>query len=355
MAEAVQKTFFQNVKPKLIGYIVGAGILQGLVTLAGYPVLFVKVFHGYAALCFMFFILLDLPPMNTQEGIKGAVNLLLTFAIFSGFYTLAGQVHPQFNSDVEIAKINRPPLKLAEVAGPELIAAGKTVFTDNKCYNCHKAAGEGSSDRGPSFDLYQIGLNTDEYLEDNIMDPRKEQSKGFEDAKSKKEMPTYYGDDLDDDELKALLAFLHSLTNDQAMPMRGKAGSRVPWNEDPEMIAQGKKVFEGEVHDELNCSVCHGMDGIPLMEGAADLRNPEHTSKNHKKFLKDFTDAEWFYSVSKGVPDTPMAAWGETFPARSLWLAIAYAQQFHKKKIENEPPRRKEAGRQNLLNQIEMR
>lgn len=331
MAEAVQKTFTQNVIPKLIGYLIGAGILQTLVTLAGYPSLFVKVFHGYAALCFLFFILLDLPPMDSQEGFRGIRNLFLTFAIFSSFYALAGQVHPQFNPTVEKEKINRPPLKLAEVAGPELIAAGKRVFTDNKCYNCHKAAGEGSSDRGPNFDLYQIGLNDAEYLEDNISDPRKEQSKGFEDAKSKKEMPTYYSDDLDDAMMQAILAFLGSLTNKEKMPMRGKAGTMVRWDEDPEMLALGKKVFEGEVHDELNCSVCHGMDGIPLMEGAADLRKPDYQSKNHKKSLKDMTDAEWFFSVTNGVKETPMAAWGELFPARSLWLALSYARQFHKK------------------------
>lgn len=331
--ETKPKTLFQNIRGKLIGYIIAAIVVHTIVKTMGFPAAFVKASHIFTFAGFLFFILIDLPPMKEQKGIRGVRNLFFTFVLLSGAFTTAGWMHPQYNQEVEIAKINKPPLSLEDAAGPEAIAAGKEIFTDNKCFNCHKAAGEGSSDRGPHFDLIQVGLSPKEEIRENIVDPRKATSKGFEDDKSKKEMPTYYGEDLSKAKLNAVTAFLQSLWNDKNMPVRGKAGELIQWDEDTEMIALGKKAFEGELYDDLNCSVCHGIDGIPLMEGAADLRDPSHVSKVSKKPLKEWTDADWFLSVSKGVSDTPMAAWGDTYPPKAIWLAIAYAKQFHKKGI----------------------
>ena len=84
------------------------------------------------------------------------------------------------------------------------------------------------------------------------------------------------------------------------------------------------------MYEDLNCGVCHGKDGIPLMEGARDLRNPQSQSRHSDRLLKDWTDADWFHSVSEGIEDTPMAAWIEEYPPKAIWLAIAYAKQFHK-------------------------
>ena len=203
--------------------------------------------------------------------------------------------------------------------------------------------------RGPSFDLWQIGLNDKEYLRENIIDPKKVQSFGFDDPKSKKAMPTYFGEDLSDDEMGALLAFLSSLKSEERMPMRGKedTGTLVRWDEDPEMLALGKKAYEGELYIGLMCFVCHGKDGIPLMGPARDLRNPNSINKNkmaaegldendEKVLLKNWTDADWYRSVAHGVKDTPMLAWGKNFPPRAIWLAIAYAKQFSKPYISGE-------------------
>ena len=93
---------------------------------------------------------------------------------------------------------------MSGLAGPEVIAAGREVFSNNKCFNCHKVFWEGNSDRGPNLGTKQIGLYSEDYIKEQIIEPRKKQSPGYEDKKSKKAMPTYYDEDLSEDELDAL-------------------------------------------------------------------------------------------------------------------------------------------------------
>ena len=112
-----------------------------------------------------------------------------------------------------IASLERPPIKLSGLAGPEVIAAGREVFASNKCFNCHKVFWEGNSDRGPNLGTKQIGLYSEDYIKEQILDPRKDQAPGYEDKKSKKAMPTYYDEDLSEDELSALVAYLKTLRN----------------------------------------------------------------------------------------------------------------------------------------------
>jgi mono/diheme cytochrome c family protein len=324
---------------KTAGFIIGIIILFKVTDSAGFPIIFTKLFAIYVTACYLFYIIIDLPPMKPLTDRRAFIYLLVTFFGFSGIYAGASASLPQFDPSVEIAKLNKPPFKLGEAAGPELIAAGLEVFEINKCFNCHQAVGKGTSNRGPNFDTHQIGLRPKDELKEDILNPRKRFAKGFEDAKSKKAMPTYYGEEISDDEFEALLAFLSSIWNKDKMPVRGKMDSNDPilkWNEDPEIIALGQEVFEGKMYEDLNCSACHGRDGVPLMDGARDFRDPNATSKrpgHEGKKIKDWTDADWFDSVSNGIEDTPMMAWLEEYPPRAIWLAIAYAQQFHKKNL----------------------
>ena len=95
-------------------------------------------------------------------------------------------------------------------------------------------------------------------------------------------------------------------------------------------------VFEGEeeLPIPLNCSVCHGKEGIPLMTGAFDFRNkdaidttkmPDHVEAP----LKDWPDSLWYRRVTRGVDTTPMSPWGMAVPHLYLWRAEAYARTFH--------------------------
>ena len=68
------------------------------------------------------------------------------------------------------------------------------------------------------------------------------------------------------------------MRNPTAMPVEGKFPNQWTWWDDPKILEEGKVVFEGMEPntDGLNCAVCHGKDGIPMMTGALDFRNAEN-------------------------------------------------------------------------------
>lgn len=314
-----------KLKPKIICWLIGLGIVYGVTSKAGFPMLFIKVFMFITTLCFLFFVMLDVPDMKPQTPISGTRNLLITFILGTCMIMGAGFVHPQFDPAFEIAKINRPPLKELPT-GPEAIEAGYGVFQDNKCTNCHKTSRGGSSDRGPHLFNMQIGAYPIEWIKEQIVKPRKQQHPGFDDPKSKKAMPTYYGEDLDEMSMDLLIVFLQTQVNDKEMPKVGRVGEYKTLREYGEQfLADGKKMFEGELNEDINCSVCHGKDGVPLMSDAADLRKKGHVSKNYNKPLSEMTDAEWFFSVWNGVEDTAMPPWGDMDITRyQTWVVITY-------------------------------
>ncbi|MBF0275356.1 MAG: c-type cytochrome [Nitrospinae bacterium] len=94
---------------------------------------------------------------------------------------------------------------------------------------------------------------------------------------------------------------------------------------DPEILALGKRVYNGEEVDGVACKTCHGETGTPLMTNARDFRDPT--------WVNGASDAFWFWRVWDGVEDTPMAAWGEDYELteKQVWAAIAYEHTFHKK------------------------
>ena len=294
-------------------------------------------FVAFALVGFCFFTLLDWKTLTVEKSASTWVmRLLATYALASGIFITATAQLPQFDPEFELAKLNKPPLVLGDAAGPEVIAAGREVFENNKCFNCHKVFWEGNSDRGPNLGTKQIGLFSTDYIKEQIVDPRKKQSPGFDDPKSIKAMPTYYADDLSEDELSALTSYLKTLRDPTHMPVEGKFGAQWTWWDDPEVIAEGQQVFEGThpATEGLNCAVCHGKDGIPMMTGALDFRNesnpdtdkmPDHVDK----LLKDWPDGLWYKRVTRGVDNTPMAPWGTIFEHQYLWKAEAYARTFH--------------------------
>ena len=332
-----EKTFFQNVKFK-IPFIAILGVIIWVV--AGkfnFPVWWQIEFVSFAMVGFAFFTLLDWKNLSVEKKNSTWIRrLIATYALASGiFITVTAQL-PQFDPEFELAKLNRPPVKLSGLAGPEVIAAGREVFENNKCFNCHKVFWEGNSDRGPNLGTKQIGLYPEDYIKEQILEPRKKQAPGFDDKKSVKAMPTYYGDDISDDEMTALIAYLKTMRDPTHMPVEGKFPNQWTWWDDPEIIKEGQTVFEGTnpATEGLNCAVCHGKDGIPMMTGALDFRNENH--KDTEKMpdhiddlLKDWPDALWYRRVTRGVTGSPMAPWGTIFPHLYLWKAEAYARTFH--------------------------
>ncbi len=317
---------------KLIAYIVATVAVSVVASKAGFPPLFVIIFDVYVFACFIFYIIIDLPAMKRQTGLRAFVNIIFTLVLFSVIYTGVTSFLPQFDPEYERAALRQPPISLASLAGPEVIKAGEEVFNNNKCANCHKFKGKGTSMRGPNFDLMQIGLYDRDWLIDAIVDPRKEQPFGFEDAKSKTAMPIYFGEDITEDEMAVLIAYLQTGWSGEQMPMMGKEDvEMVRWDEDPDMLALGKRVWFGKEYKDLNCSTCHGKYGIPTDDEAKDLRDSDGESARPERKgqkLKDWTDADWFDSVSNGVDDSEMEAWLEQYPPRAIWLGIVYGKQF---------------------------
>ncbi len=333
-----EKTLFQNIRFKVPVIIVIAVILWVLAGKFNFPIWWQIEFVTFAFVGFFFFTLLDWKTLKLEKSnFDWVIRILATYALASGIFIGVTAYLPQFDPEIELAKLNRPPIKLEGLAGPEVIAAGREVFENNKCFNCHKVFWEGNSDRGPNLGSKQIGLYSEDYIKGQILNPRENQAPGFEDPKSKKAMPTYYGDDLSEDELLALVSYLKTLRDPTHMPVEGKFPNQWTWWDDKDAIAEGKLVFEG-THPQtegLLCAVCHGTDGIPMMTGALDFRNENNpdTTKiegdHTDKLLKDWPDALWYRRVTRGVPETPMAAWGMIFPHLYLWKAEAYARTFH--------------------------
>ena len=333
-----EKTLFQNIRFKIPVIIVIAAILWVLAGKFNFPIWWQIEFVTFALVGFFFFTLLDWKTLKQEKSsFDWIIRILTTYALASAIFIVVTAQLPQFDPEIELAKLNRPPIKLEGLAGPEVVAAGREVFENNKCFNCHKVFWEGNSDRGPNLGSKQIGLYSEDYIKGQILNPRENQAPGFEDPKSKKAMPTYYGDDLSEDELSVLVSYLKTLRDPTHMPVEGKFPNQWTWWDDKDAIAEGKLVFEG-THPQtegLLCAVCHGTDGIPMMTGALDFRNENNpdTTKiegdHTDKLLKDWPDALWYRRVTRGVPETPMAAWGMIFPHLYLWKAEAYARTFH--------------------------
>ena len=331
-------SFGKNIRFKLPIILIIATVIWVLAGKLGFPVWWQIEFVAFAFVGLAFFLILDTRSLKPEKSkLSWAFRLLTTYALASGlFITITAQL-PQFDPQHEIEKLDRPPIKLSGLAGPEVIAAGREVFASNKCFNCHKVFWEGNSDRGPNLGTKQIGLYSEDYIKEQILEPRKTQSPGYEDKKSKKAMPTYYDEDLSEDELSALISYLKTLRDPTHMPVEGKFPNQWTWWDDPKVIAEGKVIYEGlePATEGLNCAVCHGKEGIPMMTGAMDFRNAENmdTDKMPDRIdgvkMKDWPDALWYKRVTRGVDGTAMAPWGMLFQHLYLWKAEAYARTFH--------------------------
>ena len=92
------------------------------------------------------------------------------------------------------------------------------------------------------------------------------------------------------------------------------------WWTDPKVIAEGGKIYVGEVNPLVNCGSCHGKDGQPVKKGARDLRDPKNVGR--------FSDSFWYWRVAEGVPKTKMKPWKSLLSEEQIWQVMAYEHQF---------------------------
>lgn len=222
----------------------------------------------------------------------------------------------------------------------ELIEQGRQAYEDWECYNCHFIGGEGGvKRRGPELDNIGSLLSPDA-IRAEILNPSSSLAEGFEKEYNKVTMPDDFGKRLSDDEISALAAYLSTLKDDSvqtpsplfpgtakgdeapfyAIPLSYQKSVPVGWWTDPEIIAEGKAIYEGQVYPGVVCAACHGPDGTPVIPNAADFRDPD--------LVEGWSDAYWFWRISTGVPETPMPAWEDKLTPEEIFKAMAYENTF---------------------------
>jgi mono/diheme cytochrome c family protein len=217
----------------------------------GFPVIFSWVFVGFVFVGWLFFLLLEAPPMAMPQ--RPVLSIVLFFLLASSVLFLIGNFVPQYDPREEIAKVKRLQANFVKkdllaqqktlqeemksagiqvaVAQPaakgggatqaasrppseELIAQGKTVYNDFECYNCHKIGGKGGvKRRGPELDNAGTVLNA-ALIRKKILDPTVFVAEGFKREYKKGVMPDTYADQMAPDSVDALVAYLMSLKDD---------------------------------------------------------------------------------------------------------------------------------------------
>lgn len=92
------------------------------------------------------------------------------------------------------------------------------------------------------------------------------------------------------------------------------------WWTDPQVIEEGKKIFEGKVHPQVFCFACHGMNGKPLLPEARDMRDASYVDK--------MTEGYWYWRIAEGVPNTKMQALKTLLTEEEIWKVMAYSHTF---------------------------
>ena len=260
------KSWWQIIQWKLLAAVVAGVTLWFVSGALGFPRVFQWMYVGYAIFGFIIFTALDAPAAPVLTGWKAGVGIVVFYLICSVALVTAGNLLPQFDSQIEVAGIGRKTEKYkrdaAETAslmertkeltakaeelvaklnqlqaagahvesvdvasvpaheaapmdfsGMDPVERGKLVYQDHECYNCHQVGGKKSKKRGPVME--NIGnLATEAQLKDKIFNPKSWYAKGFEkQAKGKDKMPDKFAEVMSEEELHALVAYLLTLKN----------------------------------------------------------------------------------------------------------------------------------------------
>lgn len=317
----------KNIKWKAITTIIALPSVWFISKVLGFPVLFRWMLLVYIIVIFLFFLLLDAPPMGRRK--RGVLSILVTFLIGSVFYTLIGISFPQYDPKIEIEKIRKLTtgrIEIGKIESPQaLIEAGKDVYDLYECYNCHKLKGKGGAkSRGPELD--EIGWESDFYIKEATLDPLVWIPEEFDKPKLRDAMPDYFSEEFNEGEYKAIIAYMKSLKPvSEKMPRN--------WWSEPRIILEGKNIYDGILNPSVNCAACHGRDGKAVMSGAKELRDAnakgsEKTDEKRRRPLKEWSDKEWFDAVNIGVPGTPMLGWAASLSDSEIWKVAAYIATF---------------------------
>jgi len=130
-----EKGFFRNVGTKIPIILVLGVIIWFTAGHYGFPFWWQVEFVAFALVGLFFFIILDLKTMKVEKGEGHSIRRLIgTYALGSLLYiTITAQL-PQFSPEIELAKLNRPPVDLSGLAGPDGMCLSPTnASTATRC------------------------------------------------------------------------------------------------------------------------------------------------------------------------------------------------------------------------------
>ena len=98
-----------------------------------------------------------------------------------------------------------------------------------------------------------------------------------------------------------------------------------PLQPTPELIEQGKALFEGKAF----CKACHGADGKGLPK-ELELKGPLPRNFTDKKWQATRTDGELFWILKNGSPGTDMAPFVPmVLTEEEAWQVLLYVRSFN--------------------------
>ena len=182
-----------------------------------------------------------------------------------------------------------PPTPQEEALFPPSMPSavrGEEIFVAN-CAACHGEAGDGSGLPGAA-DFTDVGFMRGR--------TPAEFYKAIRDGVEGSAMPAWDGK-LSEIEMWDVLYYEWSLSTS------------------PQEVTQGEEAFA------THCVQCHGPAGDgSALPGAADLTD--------QQFMAGNTPAGFFDSISGGVPDSAMPAWGEQLTEDEIWSLVDYVWTF---------------------------
>jgi mono/diheme cytochrome c family protein len=96
-----------------------------------------------------------------------------------------------------------------------------------------------------------------------------------------------------------------------------------PLPESPEVVAQGKIIYEGKG----TCFNCHGMKGRGDGPGGSTL-NPSPRNFRHRGMWHHRSEGEIFWVIKHGIEGTGMIPFGGLLSDEEIWTVIQYERRF---------------------------
>ncbi len=96
-----------------------------------------------------------------------------------------------------------------------------------------------------------------------------------------------------------------------------------PLPDSAEVLAQGKKIYEGKG----TCFNCHGMKGRGDGPGGATL-NPSPRDFRHRGMWHHRSEGEIFWVIKHGIEGTGMIPFGGLLSDEEIWTVIQYERSF---------------------------